>query len=199
MQKEGHFWEFFEPFLPQQLLSFYSFSSAPSYYYSDAVLYFTPQCVYWQQCAMSQAAQESTIYWLPSLQWALKDVPVDLIKFLGGLWDGLSGSWSSGVPEVQAKEPNWTWPKLMALCACLILLIYVCSAQIVSALRKNSDFNPEHYPRAIRLVAYLYKFSGSPCNQSHPGALMMLSTFWFCKWFSPGPPAGNGFRKPGLG
>lgn len=62
--KRRTLWGFFEPFLPQQLPSFYSLSSAPSYYYSHTVLYFTPHRVYWQQCVMSQAAQESTIYWL---------------------------------------------------------------------------------------------------------------------------------------
>lgn len=56
-----------------------------------------------------------------SLQWALKDVPIDLMKFLSGLWADLSGSLSCGLPEVQAKVPNWTCPKLRALCACLIL------------------------------------------------------------------------------
>lgn len=128
-----------------------------------------------------------------SLQWALKDAPIDLMKFLGGLGADLSGSLSWGLPEVKIKL-NLS----KTLCACLILLIYVCSAQIVSTLRNNSDFNPEYQPWTIRLVAYLYKFSGSPCNQNPPATLMLFSTFWFCKWFSPGPPGGNGFRKAGM-
>lgn len=78
-----------------------------------------------------------------SLQWALKDAPIDLTMLLGGLWADLSGSLSCGLPEVRAKALNWTCPKLLSLCAHLILTIYLCSAQIVSTLRKNSDFNPE--------------------------------------------------------
>lgn len=102
MQKEEHF-GFFEPFLPQQLPSFYSLSSAPSHYYSHTVPYFTPQHVYWQQRVMSQAAQESTIYWLPF-------PPVSIKR---------CSSWSHDPPWWPLGSPEWqlilwvTWIELV--------------------------------------------------------------------------------------
>lgn len=105
MQKEEHF-GFFEPFLPQQLSSFYSLSSAPSYYYSHTIRISHHNMFIGSNVWCSRQHRNPQFTDSLSLQWALKDVPVDLTILLGGLWAHLSGSSSCGSPESNLSKTH---------------------------------------------------------------------------------------------